>query len=620
MFSRIAIFVVSVAIPLITGAYLFVSSRVFTYRTLYGGLMSTFHAKIALPALGGKRQLEPIRWVGYLPSRAMTIWIALYIILNILASSLGFRSVQPNSYFKTRASEMAAYIGNRAGVLSFANMALAILFSTRNNPLLCVSGWDMTTQLAFHRWSARVSVLEAIVHSIVYTADYASYKGANTLSSEAAQAYWWWGVIATVAMSLMIGFSSFYFRARAYEVFLISHIILSILSLLGCWYHIIQRFQKQWGYEVWLYIAFAFWSYDRLVRIMSMAYHALSKKPVAHIEAVDGTNAVLMTIRLQRSLCTGPGKHIYVHFPSLARFWESHPFTICDWHDGYLRQDPKIASDESRVTDPRKSFNDQRIRRISDQELADDKIHDTTVTQGATTTSQRADGYHIQCLFRTHKGITSSLRTSLGPKQRLTIPICIDGPYGGLPPSHLALQAADTVLCIAGGIGITYAAGFVRQFTRERLGTYGSAFKKLMPRCSKFMLAWSVREQGLLDYCKRSLLPNIQKEVNDESIHYRFWLTGSSSSSSSTSPVSGLTKERKARDVCCEIGHSGELVQQFEGRMDVRQIVRSVMSPRRRIVVMVCGPGSLSDDVRSQVVSWAEKAYVVDLLCESFAW
>ena len=614
IFSRIAIFVVSVAIPLLTGAYLCVSSHVFTYRTLYGGLLTTFHANIALPALGGKRYSEPITRIGYLPSRAMTLWIALYIILNIMASSLGFRSVQPNSYFTTRAPEMAAYVSNRAGVLSFANMALAILFSTRNNPLLYLSGWDMTTQLAFHRWSARVSVLEAVVHSIVYTADYVSYKGANTLAAEAAQAYWWWGIIATVAMSLMVGFSSFYVRAQAYEVFLVSHIILSILSLLGCWYHIIQRFQKQWGYEVWLYIAFAFWTYDRLVRILITVYHALSKKPVAHMKAIDGTNAVQMTVMLQKPLRTGPGKHVYVHFPSLRKFWESHPFTVCDWHDGCSHLSSKVADAESNTVSPDASLADKSVGRIDDKNLTNGQTPGSVTTKCVTEQSQSAGGYYIRCLFRTHKGITSTLRTKLGSEQ--TIPILVDGPYGGLSSSHCALKTADVVLCIAGGIGITHAAGFSRQFARERPANGEPTSKKLMPRCGKFVLAWSVREQGLLDHCKMNLLPDLRRDIDDESMNYRFWLTGSSPSP----PVSGLANDRKANERYCQFDHDRESVQQFEGRMDVRQVVGSVMEPRRRVVVIVCGPGSLSDDVRSQVVSWADKAYVVDLICESFAW
>ena len=611
MLFRIAIFVVSVAIPLLTGAYLYISSHVFTYRTLSGGLMTTFHANVALPALHGKRNSQPIAWTGYLPSRAMAIWIALYIILNIIASSVGYRSVQPSSFFDTRAPEITAYVANRTGVLSFANMALAMLFSTRNNPLLYLSGWDMTTQLAFHRWSSRVAVLEAVVHSIVYTADYISYKGANTLSTEAAKAYWWWGVIATVAMSLMVGLSSFSVRSRAYEVFLISHIILAILSLLGCWYHIIQRFQKQWGYEVWLYIAFAFWSYDRLLRVLGTIYHALSKKPVAHIEAVNGTNAVLMTVLLQKPLRAGPGKHIYVHFPSLGKFWESHPFTICDWRDGCSRPDRTLADAESRSSDLGKIHAGEGIGRIDDKNVMK---HESSRPM---PTSQSADGYYIRCLFRTHSGVTRTLRTKLGFQQTLKVPISIDGPYGGLDLSHCTLHTAHTVLCIAGGIGITHAAAFTRQFARERLGDHGSTSKKIMPRCSNFVLAWSVREQGLLDYCKMNLLPNLRDEApDDETIRYRFWLTDASSSSS----VPGPAGEQKAKEPRSQISHAGELVQQTEGRMDVREVIGSVMDPRRRTVVIVCGPGSLSDDVRSEVVTWADKAYVVDLICESFAW
>jgi len=67
---------------------------------------------------------------------------------------------------------MGAYIGDRTGVLSFANIALAVLFAGRLNPLIFITGLGQTTCLIFHQWAARVAALQAVVHSIIWTFEY----------------------------------------------------------------------------------------------------------------------------------------------------------------------------------------------------------------------------------------------------------------------------------------------------------------------------------------------------------------------------------------------------------------------------------------------------------------
>jgi hypothetical protein len=66
-------------------------------------------------------------------------------------------------------TQLCRYISDRTGVISFANFPLIWAFGTRNNVLMWVTGWGFGTFNSFHRWVARVSTLEAVVHSIGYT-------------------------------------------------------------------------------------------------------------------------------------------------------------------------------------------------------------------------------------------------------------------------------------------------------------------------------------------------------------------------------------------------------------------------------------------------------------------
>jgi hypothetical protein len=138
---------------------------------------STLWAKlqrlIFLPALFGSRRLEPLPGpIGYVPGRILSIFIGIYVVLNVILSSVSFRSFWPNVWFASKQFEMCEYVGNRTGTLSLVNMSIAILFAGRNNLLIVWTGWSQTAFLTLHRWAARVATLQAVVHSIAYTLAY----------------------------------------------------------------------------------------------------------------------------------------------------------------------------------------------------------------------------------------------------------------------------------------------------------------------------------------------------------------------------------------------------------------------------------------------------------------
>lgn len=154
-------------------------------------LRAKLRQSILLPALVGSRHLEPLPGnLGYVPNRALGLFITLYIVLNVVFSAVSFRSFQPNIYWMSSGFELCEYVGNRTGTLSLVNVSIAILFAGRNN-LLAVTGWSQTTFLAFHRWAARVATLQAVVHSIAYTQAYfePGYRGATEYASKAAEPY-----------------------------------------------------------------------------------------------------------------------------------------------------------------------------------------------------------------------------------------------------------------------------------------------------------------------------------------------------------------------------------------------------------------------------------------------
>ena len=70
-----------------------------------------------------------------------------------------------------------------------------------------------------------------------------------------------------MAVMILVVASGLYVRRFSFELFLISHIILSVFVIAGSWYHVKEWIGLMWGYETWLYAACAVWFFDRLVRV-----------------------------------------------------------------------------------------------------------------------------------------------------------------------------------------------------------------------------------------------------------------------------------------------------------------------------------------------------------------
>lgn len=127
-----------------------------------------------------------------MPGRTLTIFISIYVIINLILSSVSFRNFQPNVWFASPQFETCEYIGNRTGTLSLVNLSIEILFASRNNLLIAITGWSQTAFLTLHRWAARVATLQAVVHSIVYTVAYFTPNGggAATYATKAAMPFY----------------------------------------------------------------------------------------------------------------------------------------------------------------------------------------------------------------------------------------------------------------------------------------------------------------------------------------------------------------------------------------------------------------------------------------------
>ncbi|KAI1422444.1 ferric reductase like transmembrane component [Xylaria sp. FL1777] len=546
------------------------------------GLWLKLRQHLWLPALAGPRHLQPLPGqLGYVPSRMLSINIGLYVILNIIFSSVSFQTFQPSVYFLSWQFEVCEYVGNRTGTLSLVNTAIAILFAGRNNLLINLTGWSQTTFLALHRWSARVATAQAIVHSVIYTLAYwePGYDGAAYYAAQAAMPFYWWGIIATIAYALATSFAILPLRTKAYDTFLLLHIGLAILALVGCWYHLIPHFGFDYGYQVWLYIAFAFWSADRMARFVRLAYYNHFGSSEAIVEAVPGCDIFHITV-LPRKWVFRPGQHTFLYIPWIGagKFWENHPFSVAKW----THPDDNINSDRSSI---------ESLQRTLDPQKLATSVEARQASSPSPRNHKRAS---IQFLVRGHTGMTATLREHMSLYSygsRMSLTVYTEGPYAGHRSTLRPFQIADTVLCIVGGIGITYALGFIQEFVsaNSHRDIESRSKSNVIGRAKRLILAWSAKEMALLEYVRQNFLDDC------EEVEYLFFCTGEGSPATKEA---GITA----------------------GRMDITSVIRNSVEPGHQTTVLACGPGGMADEARQQVINCVRDGFKIDLVEEAFCW
>lgn len=385
---------------------------------------------VVYPSLIGKYQVRPLPFrLGNAPTVGQGLYIALFIGLNAALAAVGYQSAQPNAWFDSQRREISAYVLYRTGTFGFVLLPVILLFASRNNILLWLTNWSHSTYLLLHRWVARVFTLYVVVHSIIGLQAYA----------QQAQTEWWiWGAVATIATVLLAVGSGLYVRASQYELFLVSHVVLSVLVVVGCWYHIIGWYASMgifipdtWGYEVWVYFGIAVWFFDRLARLGRVWKNGAPRAQVTDL----GNGYVRVDIPGAR-WGTAPGQHAYVYFPTLAplRPWENHPFSGI----------PTPSLPQQPASSVPKDAAKQQGAGLAKRTLSDDS---------------RSVG--ITLFVKQAAGITKHLRAHNG---LLTL---LDGPYSNCRMGHVL--RCDRVLLVAGGIGITGLLPWAHQHWNAKL-------------------------------------------------------------------------------------------------------------------------------------------------------
>ncbi|PVH69696.1 ferric reductase like transmembrane component [Cadophora sp. DSE1049] len=535
-------------------------------RSIFDTPYTLLKRYITVPATFGYKRSQNVWWCT-IPTRVQSLAIGAFIVINIVLCSCSYRVFPNNIYWPRVYDQTLRYFADRTGIISTANLPLIWIFGIRNNTLMWLTGWDFATYNNFHRWVARVSTFEAVLHSLAYTvmivaawAYYLTYY---------QQKYFVNGVLATIFMVAVLVASVYPLRRSFYEIFLWLHIILSVLVIITMYYHV-EIFR---GYTNYIYPCIFIWIFDRLLRTLRiLSFNPQFWNTHANITYSPHSNIVRLTVPYTTSFIKPrPGTFYYIYVLDNWRFWENHPFTL-----GFATPETQAGSP---VHSPSSSIN--------------------PTAQPTPST--------LTFLIRPYKGFTSRLRSSCltSPSRTSTHRVLIEGPYGETQPFH----SYTNILFIVGGTGIAVPLSYLNTL----LSSDSDSNSKARTTTTSINIVWAVRERAFLDEVVgrdfREALWN-DKDDDNEGIDTD---TGIDIDIKCPGQRKAVKIQRGRPNVFSEVENA---VRDADSNS-----YSNVAGGGGDLAVVACGPGMMADDARRAVVSMLGRGVSgIEYFEESFNW
>ncbi|GAB7346389.1 hypothetical protein MBLNU457_5093t1 [Dothideomycetes sp. NU457] len=519
---------------------------------------------------------EPVEILGYHVSTrgemiAAISWTAWLILLCILQTG--------NDYL---------HLTKRFGIVAASQLPFHYLltFKSPYSPLQYVTRASWETLNVLHQLLGRVTTILLFLHAAFYIN---FYIVSGILAKKLLERVVILGIIGLVAYTIVGTTALSWVRKRYYRVFIAIHIGLATALLPVLYWHVSHI-------RIYVLETLALYIVHSLLRSWN------SNTRSATIHRIPGTNLLDISIgltsnpspsplsRLRRSssLKYHAGQHIYISTPTtvLSRTLSTNPFTIASL--------------------PQTDRSLRLVARIADGNTA--------------LLAQKASSSHETLLT-------------------------IDGPYG-LSTHNLHLLRYNRILLFAGGVGATFLVPLYRTLLADLSPSAGSS------RRDRVRFVWSVRSEAETSWAFEGVSEAEKKGMNEK---MDVWVTGSkgqreykvrTSDESPDDPLPLINDEDEddndallplaahmdaegARrrpgsplkslaeaEVGVEMqsllppgtsdvptkGQSGAVTMK-KGRPDIGAYVRDTFAygPNESVAVFVCGPKSLSRDVRKQV-------------------
>lgn len=222
---------------------------------------------------------------------------------------------------------------------------------------------------------------------------------------------------------------------------------------------------------------------------------------------------------------------------------------------------------------------------------AEDAVDPTTEKIAMTRQDVRSSQKSIiSFIVRERTGVTHAMykKAMASPEGRFTTRCLVEGPYGSL---H-GLKSYGTLMLFAGGVGITHQVPYVKELVE------GYANGTVAAR--KVVLIWTIQSPEHLEWIRPWMTEILAMDRRREILRVMLFVSRPRSTTEIHSPSS--------------------TVQMFPGRPNIETLIGiEAESQIGAMAVSVCGPGTLSDEVRSAVRRRMDTS-TIDFVEEAFTW
>lgn len=504
-------------------------------------VVSKFRKYFILPSTFGGRHIASVKGVGTLPLRWQSIVVAVVFIFTVIFMFVRIKATEgPETTYYTKTLEVTRFIGDRCGILAVTQLPVLFLFGGRNNVLMFYTGWSFDTFNVFHKWQGRFVLMIASVHAWTYTR---VYHALGPYKDMTAAEYWKEEVL----------------EVRENYIGIVAIVILGVIIIGACY-----PLRHRW-YEIFLVIHIASactfiglaWHHVKSHGWMQYFYAAIAvwafdvfvravrvaaAGPWIKANVTAHGDAVYVAVKPALRWTAKPGQYAFIYVLR-HNFWESHPFSIVETRDG-----------------------------------------------------------HYIFVAKKHAGVTHKLHTSVTSKNDKTdsCRVWIEGPYG----TSFPIERYETVLLVAGGIGITAILSYALEMKRKGTDQH-------------VILYWMVREASSMKWVKEQL-----DEITESGlIEINIFITGEDSKEKTEEGESSTSLSELSDKEITGISAPRYTLKR-NTRPDMEEVVaQTVQTAEGSVAVVSCGPAALADACRAAVTENVDKGKGrVDYFEDAFSW
>ncbi|KAI5462709.1 ferric reductase NAD binding domain-containing protein [Mariannaea sp. PMI_226] len=488
--------------------------------------------------------------------------------LFIVMPFLGINFIVAFIKFDNNNMPLLSNVASRTGWMTIANTFVVIFLSLKNTPLAILTLWSYERINIFHRLAGYTAISFLIIHAC----SYAMVFGNLHLLSRLTEPCDLFGTIAGFCF-LLVGIAGAVIRRWWYELFYYLHIGLWMLGIIMVGLHQPEPSKK----VIFVTCTVAgVWILDRLIRLCRVVVNgtnnAVTLFPLSH-----GGTRLLFTKSPAGVLL---GNHVLVWIPAIRAF-QTHPFTIV-------------------ATEP------------------------------------------LELVVSAKNGFTRYLHDYALQYPGASLNCALDGPYGKYPN----IEKYDKTVLVAGGSGASFTIGAtMKLLTGIRDERKSIVFIWIMSHQS--FLTWFVDHLNIMRNDNRlSIQIYVTQQLDVRILDSKDTLSSESSLQSNeignfekpevfrsiaptSQPETDLEKKMLHSPIDPPVSPSGTMEAPSEfpimyNKPDVSKLIKSEidsMTPKMSVLIMSCGPQSLTAAVRNATAeNIRADGPMVGLYCEQFGW